>query len=149
MPLAAADNTCYIFPPMIKFDRNFIFYKLPPVLYAMLIIFVSTIPNVKPPSLGVSFTDKIYHCSEYLVLALLIFRAFPGVHQSKKRTVLYVLLFCFGLAYAALDETVQYFVPTRDSSIFDWMADATGYIIGGTLFILYRVKSRKSRMAQD
>jgi VanZ family protein len=39
------------------------------------------------------------------------------------------------LAYGALDERVQYYIPNRDSSPYDWMADAIGYITAGTLFL--------------
>jgi VanZ family protein len=113
---------------------------LPPLLYAGLIIFVSTIPSAKPPGFDVPNIDKFYHSLEYCVLALLIFRAFPEVYASNKRVVFYVILFCFGLAYGAIDETVQYFVPNRDSSVFDWMADATGYILGGALSVFLRAK---------
>ncbi len=128
---------------MTKFDKKFIYYKLPPVLYAVLIIFVSTIPSVKPPTLGVDNADKFYHCLEYFVLSLLIFRAFPDVHSSARRTLLYGLLFGFGLAFGALDETVQFFVPSRDSSVYDWLADAVGYSLGGFLVILFRSMKKR------
>jgi VanZ family protein len=123
---------------MFKFDKSLIYYKLPPVLYAALIIFVSTMSRVSPPSLGVTWTDKIYHFSEYFVYGLLIFRAFPNLRTSPKRKFYYALLFLFGLVYAAFDERVQYYIPNRDSSPYDWMADALGYFTAGILFLLAR-----------
>jgi VanZ family protein len=123
---------------MFKFDKSLIYYKLPPVLFAALIIFVSTLSNVSPPSLGVTWTDKIYHFGEYFVYGLLIFRAFPNMHTSPRRKLYYVLLFFFGLAYGAIDERVQYYIPNRDSSPFDWMADAIGYLSAGTAFLFVR-----------
>ena len=123
---------------MLKFNKFLIYYKLPPVLYAALIIFVSTLARVSPPSLGVTWTDKIYHFGEYFVYGLLIFRAFPNLHASPRRKFYYVLLFLFGLAYAAFDERVQFYIPNRDSSPYDWMADAIGYLAAGTLFLFVR-----------
>ena len=123
---------------MFKFDKFLIYYKLPPVLYAALIIAVSTYSSAAPPSLGVQWSDKIYHAAEYFIFGLLIFRAFPTVHQSPTRVRYYTLLFLFGLVYAAFDERVQYYLPNRDSSPYDWMADAIGYLSAGILFLLVR-----------
>ena len=131
---------------MFKFDKSLIYYKLPPVLFAALIIFVSTMSSVSPPPLGVTWTDKIYHFGEYFVYGLLIFHAFPNLHTSPKRKFYYVLLFLFGLAYGAIDERVQYYIPNRDSSPFDWMADAIGYLSAGTVFLVLRYRvARRSR----
>ncbi len=123
---------------MSKFDKSLIYYKLPPILFAILIIIVSTSASVSPPSLGVTWADKIYHFGEYFVYGLLIFRAFPKVDSSPQRKFYYVLLFLFGLAYGALDERVQYYIPNRDSSPYDWMADAAGYLAAGVSFVLVR-----------
>lgn len=149
MPLAVDRNTCYIFPPMTRLDKKFFYHKLPPVLYALAIIVVSSIPTAQPPGLDVPNIDKFYHWLEYFIFALLIFRAFPDVRLSKNRGIYNLLLFCFGLVYAALDETVQYFVPNRDSSFGDWTADAIGYVVGGLLFLLYQAKFSKQNRASD
>ena len=122
---------------MIKFDKNLLFYKLPPILYAVMIIAVSSISRLSPPALGVTWSDKIYHTGEYFVFGILIFRAFLALHNSPRKKFLYFLLFFLGLAYAALDERVQYYIPGRDSSPYDWMADALGYSLAGTLYILF------------
>jgi VanZ family protein len=123
---------------MFKFDKSLFYYKLPPVLYAALIILVSTISSASPPSLGVQWGDKIYHSGEYFVFGLLIFRAFPNVQQSPRRVLYYALLFLFGLTYAAIDERVQYYVPNRDSSPYDWLADVIGYTVAGIAFLVVR-----------
>jgi VanZ family protein len=132
---------------MFKFDKYLLYYKLPPVLFAALIIFVSTTSSVSPPSLGVTWTDKIYHFGEYFVYGLLIFRAFPTVHQSPKCVRYYTMLFLFGLIYAALDERVQYYIPNRDSSPYDWMADAVGYTLAGVVFLYLRTLRQARRDA--
>lgn len=130
---------------MFKFDKNLFLYKLPPVLYAALIITISTIPNASPPSLGVEWSDKIYHTLEYFFFGVLIFRAFPSVWESPRRTLIVVLLFLFGLAYGAIDERVQYYIPNRDSSPYDWMADALGYSIAGIVSVTYRLRKLRQR----
>ncbi len=126
---------------MIGIDKKLLYYKLPPILFAGLILLLSSLPNAHAPSFDIRNIDKFYHGLEYFVFGLLIFRAFPDLHVSHRRVVLYLLLFAFGFAYAAIDETVQWFVPNRDSSVGDWLADVIGYSIAGLSMILYR--SRK------
>ncbi len=125
---------------MIRIDKKLLFYKLPPILFACLILLLSSLPNAHAPSFDIRNIDKFYHGLEYFVFGLLIFRAFPDLHGSHRRVVLYLLLFAFGLAYAAIDETVQWFVPNRDSSIGDWLADVIGYTLAGLSMILYRTR---------
>ncbi len=136
--LAVADHKSYILPPMFRFDKKLLFYKLPPVLYAGLIMSLSAISTPPTPDLGISWEDKIYHFIEYLVFGLLVVRAFPGVHLSPRCCLGITLLLVFGFAYAAFDEIVQYFVPTRDSSLGDWLADIIGYLAGAALFFWLR-----------
>lgn len=138
LPLAAAICSCYIVPLMIRFDKKLLFYKLPPILYAGLILALSSIPNAQPPSFDIANIDKFYHTLEYFIYGLLVFRAFPEAQFSGRKKIFYALLFAFGWAFAACDETVQSFVPNRDSSVWDWLADFTGYTLAGTLTILYR-----------
>ncbi len=142
LQLAAAAYYYYIYSPMVKFDKKLFYYKLPPVLFAALIILLSSLPNAHPPSFNIRNIDKFYHGLEYFMFGLLLFRAFPDLHGSPRRVILYLLLFAFGFAYAALDETVQSFVPNRDSSIGDWLADTIGYTTAGLLTIWYRVRSK-------
>lgn len=125
---------------MTRIDKKLLYYKLPPILFAGLILLLSSLPNAQAPSFDIRNIDKFYHGLEYFVFGLLIFRAFPDLHASSRRVILYLLLFAFGLAYAGIDETVQSFVPNRDSSIGDWLADVIGYALAGVSTIIYRTR---------
>lgn len=140
MRLVAAPFYDYIYTPMTRIRRNLLFYKLPPILFAGMILLLSSLPNAHAPSFDIRNIDKFYHGLEYFVFGLLIFRAFPEIHGSKRRVVYYLFLFLFGLIYAGLDETVQSFVPNRDSSIGDWIADVVGYTVAGLTILLYRLR---------
>jgi VanZ family protein len=123
---------------MTRFTRDLLFYKLPPVLYALAIMSLSLWSQTRPPiDLGVVWEDKIYHFVEYLIFGFLIFRAFPNLRRQPRRNHYLTGLIFFGLVYAALDEVVQYFVPGRDSSIGDWLADALGYLLAATIMICW------------
>jgi len=138
MRLVAAPFYDYIYTPMTRTSRNLLFYKLPPILFAGMILLLSSLPNAHAPSFDIRNIDKFYHGLEYFVFGLLMFRAFPEIHLSNRKGVYYLLLFLFGLVYAGLDETVQYFVPNRDSSIGDWVADIVGYMVAGLSILIYR-----------
>jgi VanZ family protein len=114
--------------------------KILPLVYALLIIALSSMPNAHPPSFNIKNIDKFYHGLEYFILGILVFIAFPEIRYSRRRVLLYALLFVFGLAFAGLDETVQSFVPNRDSSMGDWWADVIGYTLAGICIVALRFK---------
>ncbi len=63
--------------------------------------------------------DKLSHVLAFAVLAGLADFSFPqGRFGMAKISAL--------LAFGLLIEVVQYFLPYRESSVFDWMADAVG-----------------------
>jgi len=69
------------------------------------------------------------HFAEYVTFGWLSLKAFMpattfGIAASMG----------FSLAYAASDEMHQSFVPGRDMSIMDWLADAIGILISGYVY---------------
>ena len=85
-----------------------------------------------PLLVGLSSNDKLVHGVLYSVMGLLLGW---GWHASGRRhNHLFVLM--FGLAYAAVDEFHQRFVPYRIPSFADWVADLVGLVVGYTIAIL-------------
>lgn len=134
---------------MLKFDKNLIYYKLPPVLYAAAILSLSALSSAPAPDLGISWEDKIYHFLEYFFFGILVFRAFPGFHLPPRRRTNILLLLLFGLCYAGVDEIVQYFVPTRDSAIGDWIADILGYSSSAVVALWWKAKPKYVADAEE
>lgn len=100
-------------------------YWFPVLLYAGLIFVSSSIRFPEAP-VQVPHFDKIIHFFEYAILALLIYRACvnsPRASLYKNRISISVL---GAVPYALLDELHQYFVPMREMSLFDFLADALG-----------------------
>ncbi len=62
--------------------------------------------------------DKVSHVLAFAGLALLSDFSFPARRFGTKVIGL--------LAFGLLIEVVQYFLPYRESSVFDWLADAIG-----------------------
>jgi len=99
---------------------------------------LSNPPRIIPFPEGTPHADKWSHMILFFVLGVLTFRAFRDWFGDffRRHYIKWALL--FGLLYGALDEWHQYFVPKRQTDFWDWAADATGVIIGGYLYVLYR-----------
>jgi VanZ family protein len=108
--------------------QKFLLYWLPVLLYLTVIFVLSAQPNLKPP-IQWQQSDKIYHLAEYIGLGVLLSRAMRGTFPARRLMMATVLAVVLGWCVAAGDEYFQSFIPGRDSSVFDFMADAAGIII--------------------
>ena len=84
--------------------------------------------------------DKLVHGGLYLILGL-------SLAWGKRRTASSVsaaVLLLMGVGYAASDEWHQTFVPGRDASVGDWVADSVGIMLGLALFSILWSRSRNS-----
>lgn len=109
---------------------------IPVIIWAGVIFYFSSIPNLKT-NLEYDFVlRKIAHVIEYLVFTFLLYRAFRG---SFKMNVLRLFMYpaAFSLLYAISDEFHQYFVLGRSCSIYDVLIDSLG-IIG--FYIVLKIK---------
>jgi VanZ family protein len=105
---------------------------LPPLLWAALILILTSIPGSHLPVLPFRNFDKIVHLTIYGVLGWLTARAWAnGSRISAVALAAIALISCFG----ALDEWHQQFIPRRSTDLLDWTADTTGAAIGVMLAI--------------
>ena len=97
----------------------------------MVIIFVqSNFPSVELPEIEAISTDKLAHIAVYGLLAALCYISL--IHQDKFKSLyesplLFTAIICS--IYGISDEFHQYFVPNRDSEVYDWLADVAGAVI--------------------
>lgn len=121
--------------------RRWLWALAPVAIYAGLIVLLSSqseLPSVgllskvraafaKTPLASLFGFDKIEHFIEYGIFGFLIARAVqilgPPAQHPRKTWILATLL---GAAFGASDEIHQYFVPGRDASVFDLIADTLG-----------------------
>ncbi|TKB73064.1 MAG: VanZ family protein [Nitrospira sp.] len=108
-------------------------YWAPVVLYAGMIFYLSSQshPEEQLPSLMFEeVSDKVLHAVEYAVLGGLCYRAFRwGVSGQVASQALLFAIIAASL-YGITDEVHQFFVPFRESSWQDWVADTAGATIG-------------------
>jgi VanZ family protein len=119
-----------------KVNTALFFYWLPFISYAAVIFYLS---HQSDPTQGVHVpvNDKVIHLVEFTVLGFLAVRAFcyPRLRDSWKQSVLLSILFCF--LYAAFDECHQYFIPGRTASVYDFIADVSGALLGTFLWVRF------------
>jgi len=82
--------------------------------------------------------DKLIHFSEYFILGLLYINALYNQDLKIKR--LYPILFISLIPI--VDESIQFYVPSRIASIYDALFDYLGCYIGmGLYYSIYRYKN--------
>ncbi|MCX5668566.1 MAG: VanZ family protein [Candidatus Omnitrophica bacterium] len=114
------------------------FFRLwtPVVVWAGVIFFFSSIPDLKTNLEYDFFLRKIAHITEYFILTFVLYRAFRGSFNIN-----FIRLFMypatFALLYAISDEFHQYFVLGRSCSFRDVLIDSIGII---SFYIFMRIK---------
>ncbi len=131
-----ASIKCNITSTSGKLPSIILVYWSPVFLYALFIFLFSSrpVPSGIPE---IFFLDKLLHIIEYAVLGLLLIRSFENSRfpQSfKARSILSVLI---AAAYGLSDEIHQHFVPSREASIYDLLADAIGAFLGVLAYITF------------
>lgn len=108
-------------------------YWAPAVLYAGVIFYLSSQSHPEdelPSFLLEEVSDKVLHAVEYAILAVLCYRGFrwaAGPSVARQGLVLAIIT---ASVYGVTDEAHQFFVPFRESSWQDWVADTIGAVIG-------------------
>jgi len=105
----------------------FLFRLCPLITYCCLIFYLSSIEarNLRP-YFFFSGEDKILHLIEYAILGFLLMRCM-GPWRENPCTRGYCIF--FGLIYGISDEFHQAFVPGREASAWDVLADMAGLML--------------------
>ena len=104
----------------------------------MLALFIqSSIGQLELPDFGIDWFDKILHFVIFGILGILTARGF--IHSSSQflKKKYYVLGILITVLYGVTDEIHQYFVPGRDASLLDLLADILGIILFMRIYTRY------------
>ncbi len=121
--------------------KIFIRYHLPVILYASIIIFISSLSNLKTPQIRFLAFDKIAHFFEYAIFAFLAVRSFLHISPKLSEKKAFLLTSLFIVIFAIFDE---YFVQTlsrRNSSVYDLIADVVGAFL---VLLIYWIQKKVS-----
>ena len=110
-------------------------YHLPAILWAAVILVLTSIPRLSLPDINVSLEDKVAHLTVYFVLAFLTLRAivanFPEIQAKHVKLVLLMTV-----SFAIFDELHQIPIPGRYGEWGDLLADVLGIVLA---VLLYRL----------
>ncbi len=84
-------------------------------------------------------SDKINHILAFCLFSILYISSFGR----------YVYSLIWGVVFGIFIEVVQYFLPYRDSDLWDLFADVEGLLIGVTLFYILDYFYLKSKWSKD
>src|SRR3989304_3672557 len=98
-------------------SRTISVFRVLSVLYALAAFAASSWPGIKLPDLGIYWTDKLAHFSQYAVFACLVAGGWAlaggcGSWRDQWRPIVFLIVF------AALDELHQIWIPRREASVF-------------------------------
>ena len=112
----------------------FLLYWLPVLLYLTVILVLSAQPYLSPP-FEFPNSDKVMHVLEYFGLGVLVVRALRATMRITLPLVAALLALSFGILVGTGDEYFQSFVPGRQSSPFDLLADTVGLIVAQLVYL--------------
>lgn len=123
-------------PPERRFFTLFMRFWLPPLLYVTAIFTASSQANLHAP-LGFQFGDKLIHMVEYLIYGLLVVRAWRAHLRVARPLFAAMIAMGFVVLTGAADEYLQSFIPGRQCSAYDLLADAVGGAIAQVLYVTF------------
>lgn len=113
---------------------------IPALLWALVILFLSTLPSVNLPETiwDLLAPDKLAHAAVYAILTLCIFYGLYQLNALNKGSVFIAIL--ISSIYGVLMEVIQYsFFPNRYFELLDIIANIIGSI-GSLLILKYFLK---------
>ena len=112
-------------------------YVVPFLLYCLLIFWLSA--QSDPDSLSPFVVpDKIAHLLEYTGFGFLLMRLLSYLKPDWGAVQPLIWVLSGALLYGFSDEIHQYFVPGREFSWMDLVADGAGGYLGARLWMLFR-----------
>ena len=113
--------------------KRFVLYWLPLILYCLLIFIQSANPSPEQiPS--IPFVDKVLHFTAYGIMGILFYRAYQTLRIKDNIQLLMLLSVVSASLYGISDEIHQSFVPFREASVGDVIADTIGAFSGVYLY---------------
>ena len=108
--------------------------------YMGLIFYLSSKPALEVPPLF-PHQDKVFHLCEYFGLGFLLAFATAAGHTRNR----FIAAFALAAVYGITDEIHQSYVPGRDASVFDWLADTVGAWLGAFGYLRGELAVRRLR----
>ena len=123
-------------PQERRFFSLFMLYWLPVLLYLTVMLVLSAQPYLTPP-FEFPNSDKVMHVLEYFGLGVLVVRGLRATMRITLPLVAALIALSFGILVGTGDEYFQSFVPGRQSSPFDLLADTLGLLLAQLVYLAF------------
>lgn len=123
------------------------FLSMPLIGASITLFWLSSVPGLTVPDLGLDWQDKLVHAAAYAVYGIAVQLAVIGNKPTVSAFGLASWSLSVGLAFALTDEWHQSFVPRRVAGFDDVIADVVGLLISCAL--ISSVRSRFGVREQD
>ncbi|MCK5679741.1 VanZ family protein [bacterium] len=114
-------------------------YLSPFAFYCLLIFSLSSLSNLDSVS-PVAVPDKIAHILEYTGFGFLLLRLLRYLEPEAEYVKHLIWVLSAALIYGLSDEIHQYYVPNREFSWMDLLADGAGGYLGARLWMVLAEK---------
>ena len=109
--------------------KTITYYWLPLIVYCVFIYIQSSYPSPQRlPSF--EFSDKLLHFAAYALMGVLFYRAYQTLPFKTNLQMVVLFSMISASLYGVSDEIHQSFVPYRDGSFWDVIADILGAVCG-------------------
>ena len=98
--------------------------------FFLVVVTVLMLIELQPKQGGIPYIDKLEHAFVFMVLGVS-----GGMAYAQKRVWVYLGLIALGALYEVLQAQ---FTITRQASVYDWLADIVGILIGIGLMLLIK-----------
>jgi hypothetical protein len=122
-------------PPARRFFVLFLVYWLPVLAYATAVLVVGSQAGLQAP-LPFLGADKVYHVVEYAGLGFFLARALRASLRVRWPLTAAIMAIVLGGLIGVADEVHQRWVPGRESSPLDLMADLAGLVLAQVLYLV-------------
>ena len=123
---------------------RFSWYWLPTLSYCVIIFGLSALPKTVSIPSPYGF-DKVLHIMEYGILGFLLARSLVNSKARVSKRVLIILVVGLATSYGISDEIHQAFIPGRNASAWDVVADCLGGVMGALIYARF-VRDRENRV---
>ncbi|MBU3742757.1 MAG: VanZ family protein [Candidatus Kapabacteria bacterium] len=135
IPLTTSSDPSVAMPTAVAVGAT-----LPLVICTAVIFWLSSIPALTPPNLGVSWSDKVYHAIAFLGYGWSIIMCLIGWRPAWPDRRVVAIVLCWGALFAMSDEWHQSMVVNRSAGWDDVTADVFGLLLAtATLPLLRRL----------
>ncbi len=121
-------------------QKRFAWFYLAPFLFYCLLIFSLSAQSDLAAVCPVAIPDKIAHLVEYAGFGFLLMRILRYLQPETAYVKHLFWVLTAALIYGLSDEFHQYFVPNRQFSLMDLLADGAGGYLGARLWMIFSQK---------